>query len=301
MTMTSIPTTGSVQTAQVGPRMNVEFITPELASEYLTKNTHNRNLRGAIVAIYAAAMMAGQWVLNGESIKFAPDGTLVDGQHRLAAIVEAGVGVHILVVRDVDIESQLTVDVGLRRSIADHLTWRGEVNSTTLGATLNAVHTYRKTGMFNVGTAAPGVRGTYRDLLDLLDAEPAIRDSVRVAKNLNAALKCPTGAMAALHYTLWCMSPEDADGFFEALTSGADLAPDNPVFVLRRAMERAQRERVHKMATKYLMAITIKAWNLWIVGDTCKVLGWRAGGAKAEAYPVPDNPNTDLADSSFTA
>ena len=60
-------------------------ITPELAHEWLGFNTHNRNIRQRIVTAYAADMTGGDWQWNGESIKFAEDGTLLDGQHRLAA------------------------------------------------------------------------------------------------------------------------------------------------------------------------------------------------------------------------
>ena len=68
----------------------VEKITPELAREYLKKNTDNyRKLARGTVRNYAEDIKNGRWELNGETIVFAESGVLQDGQHRLAAIIQA--------------------------------------------------------------------------------------------------------------------------------------------------------------------------------------------------------------------
>ena len=66
----------------------VQVITPELAEQYLTKNTNNyRSMSNSVVNAYATDMKTGNWKFNGDSIKFNKSGILVDGQHRLAAIM----------------------------------------------------------------------------------------------------------------------------------------------------------------------------------------------------------------------
>ncbi len=47
----------------------VETVTPELAERWLSLNTHNRTLRDGVVSRYAESIKAGQWELNGETIK----------------------------------------------------------------------------------------------------------------------------------------------------------------------------------------------------------------------------------------
>lgn len=275
------------------PSAAVEAITPEMAEEYLKHNTHNRAMRKATVSTYAYAMKGGQWVLNGESIKFDRFGTLVDGQHRLAAIAEAGVAVQMLVVRNVDLDSQLTVDVGLRRSIGDHLAWRGEANATRLGAALGALLVYRRHGIFDPTGAGGRHRNfTYRDLLDLLDECPHIRESVRIARVLNSHFKLSAGSMAALHYVLWEVEPAEANIFFDQLAAGVGLEADNPIYMLRRLYEKNDRE-TRRMPTRHLMAVTIKAWNLWITGGTCRMLKWSPGGSTPERFPEIIFPNID--------
>lgn len=80
----------------------VRNITPEMAFELLTKNTKNyRRIHVPTVKYYAKEMQEGRWEMNGEPIQFAEDGTLLNGQHRLTAIVESGVTVPLLVVTGV--------------------------------------------------------------------------------------------------------------------------------------------------------------------------------------------------------
>jgi hypothetical protein len=97
--------------------VKIEVITPEIAKEYLQKNTENyRYLNRNRVISYARDIELGKWEFNGESIKFNKSGILVDGQHRLAAIVKANVPVKMLVVYDVDDDVKI-YDIAQARTI----------------------------------------------------------------------------------------------------------------------------------------------------------------------------------------
>ena len=67
-------------------------ITPQVAQMMLEHNTHNRNLTESRAQAYARDMASGNWRYTGEGIKFGPDGTLLDGQTRLRAIVDVSKG-----------------------------------------------------------------------------------------------------------------------------------------------------------------------------------------------------------------
>ena len=69
--------------------VNQETITPELAAEFLKKNKSNRPLSSKHVIALAGSIERGEWMFTGESIKFSESDTLLDGQHRLSAIVMA--------------------------------------------------------------------------------------------------------------------------------------------------------------------------------------------------------------------
>ena len=80
----------------------IEEITPELAAKYLKQNTDNyRKLSRSVVKRYAEDILAGRWEINGETIVFNEDGVLVNGQHRLAAIIMANRAIVTIVVRGV--------------------------------------------------------------------------------------------------------------------------------------------------------------------------------------------------------
>ena len=75
-------------------------LTPALAAEWLNSNTCNRPLSTLRASRYARDMKAGDWRFNGETISFTADGRLVDGQHRLTAVVESGVTIQQVVVHE---------------------------------------------------------------------------------------------------------------------------------------------------------------------------------------------------------
>ena len=107
-----------------------ETITPELAQEYLKYNTENyRSINKFRVMSYASDMKNGKWQLNGEAIKFDVNGKLIDGQHRLQAIVSAGVPAEMLVIRDVE-EGVNLYGIGSNRSLGQIAKARGIVTTS---------------------------------------------------------------------------------------------------------------------------------------------------------------------------
>lgn len=109
-------------------RSTVMDVSPELAKKWLQeKNTCNRAIRSSVVNRYARDMAAGQWKVSHQGIAFDHDGTLLDGQHRLGAIVLSGVTVQMLVVFDVESESQMVMDDHARRAAEDNLNLGGRL------------------------------------------------------------------------------------------------------------------------------------------------------------------------------
>lgn len=95
-------------------RAETTIITPQIATEFLKRNTINRKLSNATINDYAKDMQCGKWDFNGESIKISIDGILLDGQHRLWAVIVANTNVKMLVVYGV---SEIgNIDVGMKRN-----------------------------------------------------------------------------------------------------------------------------------------------------------------------------------------
>lgn len=110
--------------------VSFEMVSPETALIYLQSNSPlQRKISRVKVEDYKGDMNAGLWALNGQTISFDWDGHLVDGQHRLTAIVETGKTVEMIVVRNLDPAVFETIDQGRARSLSTVLQTNGEVSS----------------------------------------------------------------------------------------------------------------------------------------------------------------------------
>lgn len=100
--------------------MQLVFVTPEMASEWLERNRVNRQMTRSNVDKYAKLLRNGRFGTTHHGIAFNLRGELVDGQHRLKAIAETGIGVWLVVAKKMDVDRaiELPVDIGANRSRA---------------------------------------------------------------------------------------------------------------------------------------------------------------------------------------
>lgn len=94
-------------------------VTPTMAQKWLNQNTDNRRIRPRYVEKLAEMMKRGEFILTHQGIAIAPGGRLLDGQHRLLAVVESNATVTMLVNTDVGEETFAYTDTGERRSFSD--------------------------------------------------------------------------------------------------------------------------------------------------------------------------------------
>ena len=119
---------------RIKPEPSVKRITidPQKAMDLLEiGNTNNRKVSEKYVKRLARDIVDGKWKLTHAGIAFGPDGTLLDGQHRLWAVIEAGMPVEMYVWLNVDPDSMMAIDCGKTRSMADILNIAGENGEVT--------------------------------------------------------------------------------------------------------------------------------------------------------------------------
>jgi hypothetical protein len=257
-------------------------VSPDVARAILEKNTRNRSLRKDYVQKLAAAMQRGEWTVNGEPIQIAGDGTLLNGQHRLSAVVEAEATVRMLVVRGLEIPSQMTMDSGLRRNLSDVLSLHGKNETTNLGAMLGMLHRYRNGHRLdNSGRTAP----TPPEALELLEREPGIEDSLPLARKVLREASLRVSATGLLLYIFEEVDPGEGERFFETLCVADDEPVGSPVLALKSILERARTERTYRMSSYVLFAMIIKAFNAWREGRDVFVLAFKPWGSSPEPFP----------------
>lgn len=107
-------------------------VTPAKAERMLEKaNPSNRHTSRVTVDKYAEDMKSGRWVLTHQGIAIGPSGTILDGHHRLAAIVQSGVSIRTLLVTYASEEAYAqaihAVDKGRGRTTGNVLELTGTV------------------------------------------------------------------------------------------------------------------------------------------------------------------------------
>lgn len=128
----------------------IELITPEAAARILREaNIDNRKLKPRKVEALARDIRAGTFVVTHQGIAFDDEGRLLDGQHRLSAIVLAGKAAQMLVtknlprttrVRGMDLATWDVIDKGIRRSDGEALARKtGVKNGNKLAAVMRVL------------------------------------------------------------------------------------------------------------------------------------------------------------------
>lgn len=252
-------------------------LTPALAKKILEeKNVRNRPIRDSHVDTLVQAMTEGSWRLNGDTISIGKT-TLIDGQHRLWAVVMSGVTVPALIVEGLDDDVFDTKDVGRRRTAADTLAVRGEKNTARMAATLVLIEKYM------TGRVSSSMHFANTEVAAMVDKYPGVRDSIRHEFSSKGLL--PASLADACYYLFSQVDRELADDFFKRLHSGIDLHEGDPVYALRERLLHNSLSKA-KFSKPYLFAICIKAWNAARTGSKIRVLGWRSGGDSPEPFPV---------------
>lgn len=263
------------------PTVSKILVTPEMAQRWLDRNTRNRRVRPATVKKYARDMAAGRWHLTGEGIKFAPDGSLLDGQHRLMAIVQSGATVLLDVHRGIDPDAQRYMDTGRARTASDALTMKGERHTATLAAAS------RLALGFAADLPDPGkYDATHGEVEALIEQHPELRQAAEVACSLARRTDVPPAVVA---YSYWRMSQvagaQAAADFWVAAADKVGLSAGDPVIALtnRFAEARRGRERLTKQA---MLSLIFRAWNARRAHKSLRIL--RVNSSSGGVVPVPE-------------
>jgi hypothetical protein len=136
-----------------GVDVAVVKVGPKLAEEWFALNIDNRRFRSATGEGYAKEMLAGRWQLSPDAIAFNRQGKLINGQHRLWAIIESKTSQYFLVIRNCKDDTRDIIDNGLVRSGADALGWAGV--STQLAKNFASVLRRVHVGMRQSGKRMP--------------------------------------------------------------------------------------------------------------------------------------------------
>jgi hypothetical protein len=253
-------------------KTRIENISPKKAQEYLDTMGKNRNIRSSKVDQYAEAMAAGLWKLTGDAIRFNTKGELIDGQHRLHAIIQSKKTIETLVIRDVPDEAFMDLDTGAPRSPGDLLTLSGYTYSHRISSAIRMASSILEIESGLTSATSFGRRKIPPAvLLEWATAHSEeLYQSAKLMSTKDALAICsPPSLFTALHFLFSQYNPKGADQFFNTLIKGIGFehGERDPVYQLRRQMLSFQGDRHRKRPTFYKAALIIKAWNAFQCRD----------------------------------
>lgn len=119
--------------------MNIirQEITPEIAQVMLSNNPRNRRLNKKRILTLVHDIVNGQWTDSPTPISFNEQGELLDGQHRLMAIIKSNQPLQMYVAYNVP--DNTVFDKNIERKSGDALFMRGLIDRRLSGARAIAV------------------------------------------------------------------------------------------------------------------------------------------------------------------
>lgn len=290
--------------------VKVVEVGPELAEEWLKRNRRNRRIRPERVTRYAQQMKDGEWTVSPDAIAFDYRGKLINGQHRLEAIIEAETTAQFILAIGLEPDAFKISDVGVKRTGGDILRIEGFKNPEELAAATRLMVLWSQDRL----DEANKYENVYNDALvemanlcSQVDPDSPYWSLPEAVKQVNAIEKkrytglVPRSMMAFMIFAYQFSFPDRARSFFHGIVGKQgftledweeEYGPsdgkedfENPVNLYR-----------YRMKTKYdsltrdrVLGYLIKAMNMYCLQKPHKKLRFRESDHFPEiATDLPD-------------
>lgn len=284
--------------------VGIYMLAPEAAQLWVDSyNTHNRGYVPNRSVSLAVDIDAGDWVLNGECIKFGIDPAtgkpvVLDGQHRMYAIGQGNIAVPVGIWTGLPLNSQETMDIGAKRTLGDILALRNIPSAIQVAALVSRIYHWEHGNIRNNEIRA---RATNAQLIHKYEQLPDLTAHLARGKKCGNHMHAPASLFGLCSYVFEEVErnqpggptdpkqPDalvDCEYFFERLCDGSNLNDGSPILALRR-MFLSNWNNISKYGDTHLLALTIKAWNHYRAGSQVQHIVWRSGGKSPEAFPIP--------------
>lgn len=261
-------------------RTEVRSVTPAVAKEMLRRNTKNRGVNVAHVRFLKEQMNSGQWLFDGQPIRFSESGSLLDGQHRLNAIVESETTQQFLIVSGVDSNAFKVMDTGKSRDGADCLSINGVSYSKEIAQIAKMTTKLKKGKHIESGY----YKMSNTDILNWYNDNEHVIEMIRKSEGLNTSFSrvLSKAFIAGMMYLFAEKNATEAEIFMSKLCNGLDLTTDSPIYIVRKKLIE-DRINQAKLPVQDKVAIIFKAWNLYRLGKSCKQIRYNKDNEK---FPV---------------
>ena len=248
-----------------------QLITPTIAKQLLEQNTINRNVKKPVVELYSRQMANGEWREDtGEVIKISKTNRILDGQHRLLAIVKSNTAINLHIAYNVDDTVFSVLDTGSKRNSTDTF----KVANIKQGNTIPSIIT-----MYNLlsNNQKRGARinnvSTNSELLDQYNEDPIFWQNIAKESHnmyLTFAKIIHPSYIGGFYAFLSKLDSEKATQFMHQLTTGINITNQSVTLLRTKLMQ--DKMSLRKMNHTLKVALTIKTWNFFIKGIQVQIL-----------------------------
>lgn len=281
-------------------RSEVVVMTPEKAQYILDhKNGKNRSLRKNVVTKLANDIKENRWRVTHQGIAFDENEQLIDGQHRLQAIAQAGKNCLVYVSYNVSRDCFSVLDCGVSRTASDNLSYANVPRAKIVAPGIKHIILYKK---FPAKTWNNLPFPTHAEIQNFYDSNfktidqlsELVQDTCKKFKKVN-----PTGLLvvcflaAEMGHNMTSIS-----SFCHGLGSGIQLAPGNPILAYRQFLINSTKIPTDRNLQQYSTACLTKLFNYWVEDKSLKQF-------KAPSFPSMPvviqalTPNTSKVSSSL--
>lgn len=202
-------------------------VTPAIAKVLLEKNTENRNVKPRHVHELAWQMTNGAWALNPNPVSFDTDGNLIDGQHRLLAVVASGASVPMTLAFNVNRAAKDVIDYSIaQRTVSDAFVMAEIVNAKSVSAVINTL-VFIERG-FNARLPRLASWRIYEANKEAISWAVSLRSKVALGGRRPIVID-----IAALAYA-WPCDQQGVERFAEYFFSGANVPENHPSLPLAK-------------------------------------------------------------------
>lgn len=264
---------------------SVERIDSKKAAKLLELNTDNfRNMDKQRVAMYRNNMKNGTWRFNGDAIRIDINNVLLDGQHRLKAIVESDTEQEMIIIRGLEPECRLTIDRNKPRLVSDEVKNRGIKSATSVTAAVKKIIAHDK----GHWAAQKNFNSIMTDQ-EVIDFTVANEERLLDAFNMTSGVPKQLCSRTVLTAVMFCGTPRDdlasnnavANWFAEALKTGAGLTETDAVLHFKKRCFNAKIP-LNAEVRRHLLTL---AWNKTALDQPMRSLQIRFTGPNAKTPP----------------
>lgn len=251
-------------------------MTPDLAQRYLDTMRENRKYDNRWVSKLTEVIKNGEWILDGNSIKMDENGHLIDGQHRLRAVIASGETVVMEVKSGFSHEAINVIDAFTKpRSLADVATLNGIVDAAATSSIINA-YFREKNGYSDTGR---GTKLSPTAMLKEYNSHTAewyriVRETTSVRRGKRTSLPLLTGSQIggiAAYLIFDKGHPFDVVFSFFEQSLSSNASPNVNIDKLRTALIKNSMSP-KKYPWSIIHQMIAKTWNAYVTGKTVRLL-----------------------------